>query len=83
MHGARTAGEALVEARSRCHREHDNVDVEGSANAAGYRQRLDDMRRPPEASVFRKLSVSENIEAVLELRRILRLHLMDLGLYKP
>lgn len=32
----------------------DNVDVEGSANAAGYRQRLDDMQRPPEASVFRK-----------------------------
>ena len=28
VHGARTAGEALVEARSRCHREYDNVDVE-------------------------------------------------------
>lgn len=31
-----------------------HVDIEGSANAAGYRQRLADMERPAEASVFRK-----------------------------
>ncbi len=28
-------------------------------------------------------SIQETPEAVLELRRILRLHLQDLGLYKP
>lgn len=33
-------------------REH--VEIEGSANEAGYRQRLADMERPPEASFFRK-----------------------------